>query len=284
MTTLDASSIDVGPPPSRFSRAGSAAYALLERSGLARVVASSAVVLGTWELVGRTVLSSSLFFVPFSDVVAALVDMVLGGGLWIHLYYSLAALGLGFVGGSIVGVAIGIVMGANGFAYRLMSPWVALAYASPLVALTPLFILSFGVGIASKVALVLVVSIFPVAVNTTAGFRAADRRYVEMAESFGGDRRRIVRKVLLPASLPFVLSGLRLASGRAVVGVVVGEFFVARAGLGYLISRASQVFRMDQLFAGVILFAFIGLALFSLFEWMERRLTPWRAPTEEVEG
>jgi NitT/TauT family transport system permease protein len=163
----------------------------------------------------------------------------------------------------------------------LLSPWVFALNAAPIVALAPIIILWFGIGVASKVAVVIFLVIFTLSVNTEVGIRSADQHLVTLARSFGATRRQIFFTVSLPWAVPFIVSGLRLAVGRALIGVVVGELFGARAGLGYVITDASQVFDMPTLFAAVIILAGAGIVLTSLLRALERRLAVWRAPAQE---
>lgn len=234
------------------------------------------LVLGLWEVAARTYFADSLFLAPVSEISQVLYDWFATGFIWPHLRTSMAELFLGFALSIVFGVLIGIVIGSSRGLYTLLNPWVAILYASPLVAITPLFILAFGIGIASKVALVFSVAVFPIIVNTSAGFRSVDTRYLELARSFSASRWMVATRVRLPASAPFIITGMRLASGRAVTGVVVAEFFVAQNGVGYLISLSSATFRAADLFAGVIIFAVVGLALFYFFELLEKRLASWR--------
>lgn len=253
---------------------------ILSGAGLAvrrsKHVLLAAGILAAWEVSGRTIFEKSLFMCSFSEVVAALYEWFATGSIWPHLRTSLAELALGFLLSAVCGILIGVLLGSNKGLYNLINPWVGILYVTPMVAVTPIFILAFGIGIASKVALIFCLAVFPIIVNTSAGFRAVDERYLELAKSFCAKPRDLAFKVRLPASLPFILSGLRLGSGRAVIGVVVGEFFLAREGVGYLIAQASATFATADLFAGVIIFGVIGLSFFYLFEILEQRFAPWR--------
>jgi NitT/TauT family transport system permease protein len=183
---------------------------------------------------------------------------------------------IGFVIGSIAGIAIGLAMASNERVASLLNPWVAGIYATPIIALAPLLILWFGIGIWSKVAVVVSLVIFPVIINTEAGLRATDRQLIELARSFCATRWQIFSKVSLPAALPFIMAGLRLGVGRGLIGVVVGELFGARAGLGFLVVQSAEAFNMPRLFAGVLVLAAAGIVLTSGFQALERRLVPWR--------
>lgn len=229
-----------------------------------------------WEYIGRFVVNDPIFFVPFSSVVVALWDLATKGDLAYHLSVSGIEYAAGFILAGVVGVPVGILLGANQALREFADPWVSAFYATPLVALTPFFILAFGIGLESKVALVFVVAVFPALINTTAGVRAIDRSYLEVASAFRLSSRQRFTKVLIPASLPFIVSGLRLAAGRGLIGVVVGELFFSSGGVGHLMSRASQTFDTATVLAGVLMFAVAGVVVFALLRALERRLSPWR--------
>ena len=148
-------------------------------------------------------------------------------------------------------------------------------YATPTIALAPLFILWLGIGIWSKVLVVILLVLFPVTINTEAGLRTTSERLVEMLRSFGATPRQIFFKVSLPSAVPFILAGLKLGIGRGLIGVVVAELFGSRAGLGRLISPSADAFNMPELFAGVVVLAVAGIVMTAGFSWLEGRLVPW---------
>ncbi len=242
-----------------------------------RTAVSLFVGLLVWELVGRFVVTDRLFFVPFTTVLAALGGLVRDGHLGIHLYVSGIEFGLGFALAAVVGIVAGITIGSSRWLYDYLDPWVSILYATPLVALTPFFILILGIGWTSKAALVFTLAVFPMLINTITGVRSADEHYLEVAHSFNATRRQIFIKVLMPSSVPFIISGLRLASGRALIGVVVGELLFSSAGVGHLLSLATQTFNTGQLFAGVVIFACAGIITTGLLKRLEARIAPWRA-------
>jgi NitT/TauT family transport system permease protein len=218
----------------------------------------------------------SLFWVPLSDVLRAEAAWFADGSVWPHLWISAQELLIGLGSAMVVGTLIGALMGVSRVSYNLLSPWVALLYTTPLVAIVPLYILLFGIDVASKAALVFTVCVFTITVNTVSGFQTAQSRYLDLARSFGASRLQMVLKVMVPSALPFILTGFRLAIGRGLIGVVVGEFFIARAGIGFLISQAGQTFQMAELYAGVLLLAVAGLISFQALELLERVACPWK--------
>ena len=243
---------------------------------LRRGVTSFIVLLVGWELIGRFVLTNQVFAVPFSAVVQSAIEMWGRGELQTNIAASLTAVAYGMVLATIFGILIGVAMGASTTFREYVEPLLTAFYATPLVAMAPILILWFGIGIASKIAVVFLMAIFPIAINTSAGIRNTDREYLEVAYAFRASRLQAVRKVMIPAAIPFVVTGLRLAVGRAIVGVVVGELFGARAGLGFLIFTAGQTFDTPSLFVGVITLALIGMGLTLGIRAVEDRISGWK--------
>lgn len=229
-----------------------------------------------WEFVSRFIVGSKLFLAAPSQVMVALFALAKTGELEKHIMVSGIEFLIGYVLACLLGIAIGLAMSQSAAAKQALQPWVSGLYATPTVALAPLFILWFGIGIVSKVVVVAVLVIFPVIINTEAGLRATNPQLIETVRSFGANARQIFLKVSLPSALPFIFAGLKLGIGRGLIGVVVAELFGARAGLGQLISQSAETFNMPALFAGVTLLAVAGIAMTSGFGWLERKLLPWR--------
>lgn len=244
-----------------------------------RALVSAAVGIVLWEFIARYVVTNKLFFVPLTDVLNAGAEMVESGELQEHAWVSLQEFAYGIGLAAAVGVPLGLAIGVSERVRDYVQPWISGLYSTPLIALAPLFILWFGIGPASKIAVVFVMALFPIAINTTAGVKSTDQDLIDVARSFGFARTQTFRKVLLPSALSYIITGFRLAVGRGIVGVVVAEFFGSRAGLGYLILVSSQSFAMDRLLLAVLILAFAGVIGIGLVERLERRLAPWR---EEV--
>ncbi len=182
---------------------------------------------------------------------------------------------IGYVVASILGIALGVGMAGSPAIKQMAQPWVSGLYATPTIALAPLFILWFGIGIWSKVIVVVTLVLFPVSINTEAGLRQTSERLAEMLRSFGASRQQIFWKLSLPSAAPFVLAGLKIGIGRGLIGVVVAELFGSRAGLGRLISQSADSFNMPELFAGVVVLAAAGIVMTAGFSWLEGKLVPW---------
>jgi NitT/TauT family transport system permease protein len=258
--------------PSRSDRRRAAA----RRRSIQRIATTIASVIGglaIWEFVGLFVVKNTLFLATPTSSLAALGDMWMQGVLQKAIVIS----GEEFVIAVVAGTLIGLLTASFENLSLILTPWISGFYASPIVALAPLLILWFGVGIWSKIAVVISLVIFPMIINTETGIKHTDPQLIEAARSFGASRIQIFEKVSLPSAFPYIIAGLRLGVGRGLIGVVIGELAGARGGLGYLINNASQVFNMPQLFASVIVLATAGIVLTAAFQYLERILVPWKA-------
>lgn len=248
-------------------------------AGLSRRRRLYSVAIGIllWELVGRYVLTNGMLFAPFSEVLSVLWDMTVTGEIWLHIWVSATEFFLGFGLATLVGIAVGVLMGRFAIVRDYVDPWVSILYSSPLVALMPFYLLLFGVGLFSKVAIVFTVSIFPILLNTYVGMRSTDRTLLDVAQSFSCSNFQVFTKIEIPSALPFVITGVRLGLGRGLTGVVVGELFSSQAGVGYLIASAGQSFDAAKVLAGVLLFTGSGYLMMSFLSWLGNVLAPWRS-------
>ncbi len=236
----------------------------------------SLVIVGlVWEIAGRSG-QWPLILAPISDIWIKFLQLAAAGELQRHVLVSLNEFFVGFAIAAVLGILLGIAIASSEAVKDFVDPWVSAVYATPTVALAPLFIFMFGIDAPSKMAVVFLLAIFPIVINTSTGMRSTDQVYIEAARSFSASRSQIFTKVLIPSSLPFIVAGLRLGIGRGLVGVVVGEFIGARAGLGYLIFRSSQAFQIDAMWVGVFLLAGTGVLAVIVLQKVERRMAPWR--------
>jgi len=228
-----------------------------------------------WEVVSRVFIANPLFLAAPSQIVQAVFSLMLSGEMQRHIAISGIEFALGYVIASVIGIVLGFAMANSATAKRALQPWISGLYATPTIALAPLFILWLGIGIWSKVLVVIFLVLFPVTINTEAGLRTTSERLIEMLRSFGASPRQIFFKVSLPSAMPFILAGLKLGIGRGLIGVVVAELFGSRAGLGRLISQSADAFNMPELFAGVVVLAVAGIVMTAGFTWLEGKLVPW---------
>jgi len=247
-----------------------------------RAFLSVVVGLVLWEVVGRYIVTNPILFSPLSKVLEVGWKLAVTGELARHFGVSALEFALGFLLSAVVGIAVGFLMATSRRMQDILDPWVSFFYSSPLVALMPFFLLIFGVGLASKVAIVFVIAVFPILLNAFVGIRSADPHLLEVAKAFNCSRQQVFVKILLPAALPYVIVGLRLGIGRALTGVVVGELFASRAGVGYLITAAGQSFDTATVFLGVLIFSIMGVILMEALKWLENSLAPWRKSIAEV--
>lgn len=251
--------------------------ALRERyGGSVAAIVSLTAGFAIWEFIANVIVRDKLFLVAPSGIVIRFLELWRIGDIQNHMWVSGQEFVFGFVAAAIAGIAFGLLMGTNAPARAALTPWVSAIYATPLVALSPLLILWFGLGLMSKVVVVFAVAVFPILVNTQTGIESVDERLLETARAFGATQRQLFSKVLLPGSVPFIVAGLRLGIGRGLVGVVVGELFGARAGVGYLITVSSQIFDMGALFAAALILAIAGVISTEAVRYIERKIAPWR--------
>jgi NitT/TauT family transport system permease protein len=267
-----------GPAAERQKRSASTGLFFRSIRGLQlQAISAASVVVGLvlWELAGRFLLPNSLFLATPLQAITAAAELYRTGELQRHVWVSFQEFILGYSIAAVSGILIGLLVTSSKVMSAVTKPWVDGLYATPIIAIAPLVILWFGIGIWSKVFVVFSVVVFPVIINTEAGIRNTDRSLIEAVRSFGATPMQIFMKVSLPSALSFILAGLRLGIGRGLIGVVVGELFGARAGLGYLILQSAEVFNMPRLFAGVLILAVAGIGMTAAFHAFERVLIPW---------
>ena len=240
-----------------------------------RWIVSFGVAAILWEAVAWY-LDNKLFLVRLGAIGERFVELIQSGELISDIQVSFIEFAGGFGLAIIIGIGFGVLMAASRRVRDLFDPWVSMLYATPTIALGPLFMLAFGIGYTSKIALVFLTAVFPILINTLAGLKTTDRNLLEVVRSFGATPRQIYFKVRIPGALPFIIAGLRVSVARALVGVVVAELFGARAGLGFLIFRSAQSFDTAGLFVAVFIRAICGVVCVELLKWIEIRLAPWR--------
>lgn len=248
-------------------------FAALRGSKRVVQVTSLVVVLVVWEIVGRQV--NPLFASYPTAIVKAGVGLVQDGTLGTALVDSLKPMFLGYFLAACIAVPLGMLIGRFRKVESALGLYVTAGYAMPMVALIPLFILWFGLGFAVKVAVVFVMTIFPIIINTAAGVRAVPQTLIEVGKSFMASEFDLLRKIIMPSAIPHIMTGLQLGVGRAVIGIVVAEFFTALGGLGGLIVDAGTRFDTATLFVPVIILMILGIVLTSLIALLERKVAPW---------
>lgn len=234
------------------------------------------VVLIVWQLVANARIMPVLFLPGPVDVGQAFVKLFQSDEIWLDMATSGQELAIGFFLASAIGLAIGLAMGWYTRFQYAMDPFVNFFYATPRIVLIPLFIIWFGIDMPSKIAVIFLGALFPMIISTMAGVRNTEHALLRVARSFGASDALIFRRVVLPGSVPFILTGLRLGIGHALTGVVVAELVAARHGVGQLIANAGQTFQTPKMLAGVLLIAGTGMILTTVIQRIENRFQAWR--------
>jgi NitT/TauT family transport system permease protein len=215
-----------------------------------------------------------------TEIARGIVDVVATGTIWQHMSTTLTEMAAGYVMGAVTGVALGFLCGRIKWLGDMLNPYITVFNGIPKVALAPVFVIWFGIGVMSKIAIILTMVFFVVFINTFAGLRSVNEDYVAIIRIMGANRWHVVREVFLPASLPFILVGLRAGIPFSVIGAVVGEFIAATKGLGYFINYNQGTLDTNGIFVGVTILAFLVVVLDGLLSVFERRLLKWRPEVE----
>lgn len=246
---------------------------------LAVTAASLVVLLLIWEVLGRHI--NPIFGAPPSAIFVAFIELVRNGKLAEALLQSLQPFVVGYGVAIIVGVPLGLVIGRFWMAEAALGILVTGGYAMPLVALVPLLILWFGLGFEVKAAIIFLMSIFPICINTWLGVKSVPKTLIDVGKSLVASDAVILRRIVLPATLPYIMAGIRLAVGRAVVGMVIAEFFTQISGLGGIIINAANNFDTATMFVPIILLMVLAVGLNWLIGRFERLVAPWQ---DEIAG
>jgi ABC-type nitrate/sulfonate/bicarbonate transport system permease component len=236
--------------------------------------ASVAVFFLIWEYYGRRM--DPIFMAPPSAIFEAAVQLIQSGALKKAMIQTLWPFSVGMALTVVVGIALGIVMAQWRTLEYVLDPFINALYAIPRIALIPLIILWAGLEFVGKVSILVSVAIFPITVNTFSGIRDVRGAMLEIGRAYGATEWQIFWKIVLPAAIPFIMAGIRLAVGLAIIGIIVAEFFTAISGLGGMIVEYANVFATAKLFVPIIVIALIGVVLTEFVMWLERRMSRWR--------
>lgn len=233
------------------------------------------VVLGVWELASGRLFDDFWISTP-SQIFLALVRLFSGGQLMEALGITMLEVFVGFLFGALIGCVLGLVLGINPVVARVLDPFLLGLYALPRIALLPLFILWFGIGLEMKVVFTALLVFFPIFMNTLSGVRDVDRDLIDVLRVMGARPMETVRKVYIPSALAWVFAGLRISVPFALIGAVVAEMFSSNRGLGYLISLSANQFDTAGLFAALLVTTLVGLILDALVRRIEKYLLRWQ--------
>jgi NitT/TauT family transport system permease protein len=262
--------------PSRATRVGGVAAVASRYEGLLLGSLTVAAVIVLGELVVRAGTISPILFSAPSQIAVAFADLWTTGELFEHVRVSGIEFLLGFALATVVGVPLGFAASVSERIRWSVEPILNALNATPTVALIPLVIIWFGIGLWDKVAIVFLGAFLQIALSTLAGSSLVNASYLRVARSFAATRRRTLITVVLPSSVPFILVGLRLGLGRALVAVVAAEFVASTAGLGFMIIRAGSYFQTPKVLAGILVISALGVAGTWLIQSVERRVDVWR--------
>ncbi len=244
-------------------------------------IGSVGLVLLIWEVYGRAQ-DTTLFFVPFSSVIVSLWDLARTSEFWSAFGQTFIPFIWGWLLSLAVGILLGLLIGRFRTFDALTKPYVTFLNALPVSTLVPIAVILFGIGYASRILVVFLFGVVEVTLNTAAGVRYVSRDLVEMGESFNAKQSRLFRKVILPASLPGIMAGIRIGTGRAVVGMVVVEILLVAVGMGRLILRYRGRFQSAELYAVVLALILFGILLQVIARRFERRVSKWKYEMEKV--
>ncbi|MBI2185407.1 MAG: ABC transporter permease [Thaumarchaeota archaeon] len=233
-----------------------------------------AIIVVVWQILGMNM--NPIFLSTPIQVLYAFADIGSNGVLANAIKDTFSEFIVGFGISVGIGIPAGIIAGRYQSAMHVSDPLISIFFAMPNIALLPLFIVWFGLGFTLKVAIVIISAVFPIVINVMVGVKEADRTIVEVAQVFGATEGELLRKVILPASVPYMVAGLRIGLARAVVGVVVAELFSATTGLGALLQYYANYYQTSYFFVPVLVLAILSIALLEVIRFLEKRFATWR--------
>ena len=236
-------------------------------------------VLGIWEIFGGMI-DPVLFTVP-SKIAVAAVGMIASGELWNYLWPSLVVLAVGLILAAIIGIAIGLLLARFRLLDVAFGSYITFLYSIPSVALVPLIVLWAGFEMTAKIIILFMFAFFPMVINTYQGVRNVDAKLLEVGRAFRCSERQLWANIVLPAALPFIVTGVRLALGRGLIGMVLADLYTAISGIGYLIVRTASTFQVDKMFVPIVTLGLLGVTLTWLLRVVEIKVAPWTAVQDQ---
>jgi NitT/TauT family transport system permease protein len=240
---------------------------------------SLAIVLALWQVVG--IRTNPVLFTTPSAVAVAGVQMIASGELWSYLAPSLVVLGIGLVISFVLGIGAGLILARYELLDIAIGPYITFLYSTPAVALVPLIVLWAGYQLPAKAIILVLFAFFPMAINTYQGVKNVDGKLLEVGRSFRCSERQLWVHIVLPAALPFIIAGMRLAVGRGLIGMVLADLYTAISGIGYLIVRNASTYRVDRMFVPIVTLGILGILFTTLVTFIERRAVPWTAASRD---
>lgn len=235
------------------------------------------LLVASWQVVASLGWVNTFLTSSPALILKELWGSILSGELVASLGVTAAQFVLSFTIIMVIGIPVGLVMGRYRMVEYALDPYVWLMYSAPMIALYPLIVLIVGIGQPAVIVVAVLLSVVPVIINTSQGVRNVDQALVRVAVSFGANEPTVLRKVILPASIPTIMAGVRLGLGRVLVGVVVGGFFAGNAGIGYDVTYAAGRLDTTGVISSVVVIVILGVVLNAFARWVERRADSWRA-------
>ncbi len=272
--------IVIAPDAERDERARAQKIAVARRHkqlllNIAIRIVSLATVLAIWEFFGARV-DPSLFTTP-SAVFFAAVEMIGSGELWTYLAPSLVVLAIGLSLAAAIGIAVGLLLARFWVLDVAFGVYITFLYSIPSVALVPLIVLWAGFETGAKVIILFLFAFFPMAINTYQGVKNVDAKLIEVGRAFRCSERQLWANIVLPGALPFIVTGLRLAVGRGLIGMVLADLYTAISGIGYLIVRTASTYQVDKMFVPIVTLGVLGVTLTACLRFVEIHVAPWTA-------
>jgi NitT/TauT family transport system permease protein len=240
-------------------------------------LAVAAVLLVSWQLIGK---QNPLFTSYPTAVVRAAWDEITSGKLFVAIGQSFEILALGLAAGVVVGVIVGLLIGRYALVASSIEWIISALNATPLLAIIPLVIVWFGLGLESKVVTVFALTVFSMLLNTAAGVHEVEHNVLDVSRAFVASEWQVFHKIILPSSVPFIMTGLRISIGRALIGTVAAEFFTGISGLGGMIQTYGAAYETDYMLVPVLTLMLLGVLLTGVARWLENVVAPWRERTK----
>jgi NitT/TauT family transport system permease protein len=246
---------------------------------LAIRLVSLAIALLLWEVAAWNV--DPVLFTSPTKVAVAAYKMVLSGELWTYLWPSLVVLAIGFALAVVAGIGIGLLLARFWVLDIALNVYITFLYSIPSVALVPLIVLWAGFETTAKVIILFLFAFFPMVINTYQGVKSVDPKLIEVGRAFRCSEGQLWANIVIPASLPFIVTGLRLALGRGLIGMVLADLYTAISGIGYLIVRTASTYQVNKMFVPIVTLGLIGVTLTAILRFAEKKVAPWTNASEE---
>ena len=278
-TEIDTDALDEAQEQARTRKVSAVRRRRRQLMNLAIRAASLTIVLSIWQVFGGMI-DPVLFTTPLAIFHAA-VTMIGSGELWTYLWPSLVVLAIGLTLAAIFGVAIGLLLARFWVLDVALGVYITFLYSIPSVALVPLIVLWAGFETTAKIVILFLFAFFPMAINTYQGVRNVDPKLLEVGRAFRCSERQLWANIVLPAALPFIVTGLRLAVGRGLIGMVLADLYTAISGIGYLIVRTAATYQVNKMFVPIVTLGLLGVTLTALLRVLERAVAPWTSVLEQ---